>query len=103
MRGFMRGGQLPSQKFNLRNPYNAITIFLSRLRARAHTHVSDRAGFDSLRIPTSECAKNHLARHLAGWLRYRRICSGMPEDTNHDDVVDDADLLQVLFDFGEGC
>jgi hypothetical protein len=25
------------------------------------------------------------------------------EDTNCDGVVDDADLLQVLFNFGSGC
>ena len=29
--------------------------------------------------------------------------SGLPEDTNCDQVVDDADLLEVLFNFGSGC
>jgi hypothetical protein len=29
--------------------------------------------------------------------------SGLPEDTNCDQVVDDADLLDVLFNFGSGC
>jgi len=29
--------------------------------------------------------------------------SGLPEDTNCDQVVDDADLLDVLFNFGNGC
>ncbi len=29
--------------------------------------------------------------------------SGLPEDTNCDQVVDDADLLEVLFNFGNGC
>jgi len=29
--------------------------------------------------------------------------SGMPEDLNNDGVVDDADLLEVLFNFGTGC
>ncbi len=29
--------------------------------------------------------------------------SGLPEDVNTDGVVDDADLLMVLFNFGQGC
>ncbi|GBC92431.1 Ycf48-like protein [bacterium HR15] len=29
--------------------------------------------------------------------------SGMPEDVNRDNTVDDADLLIVLFNFGSGC
>ncbi len=29
--------------------------------------------------------------------------SGMPEDVNNDGIVDDADLLLVLFNFGGGC
>jgi hypothetical protein len=29
--------------------------------------------------------------------------SGLPEDVNGDGVVDDADLLEVLFNFGSGC
>jgi hypothetical protein len=29
--------------------------------------------------------------------------SGLPEDVNGDQVVDDADLLIVLFNFGQGC
>ncbi|MEN3002556.1 MAG: hypothetical protein ABDI19_12035 [Armatimonadota bacterium] len=29
--------------------------------------------------------------------------SDLPEDTNRDGVVDDADLLSVLFDFSRGC
>jgi hypothetical protein len=29
--------------------------------------------------------------------------SGLLEDVNSDGVVDDADLLQVLFNFGSGC
>jgi hypothetical protein len=29
--------------------------------------------------------------------------AGLPEDINCDQVVDDADLLQVLFNFGSGC
>ncbi len=29
--------------------------------------------------------------------------SGLPEDVNGDGVVDDADLLTVLFNFGNGC
>jgi photosystem II stability/assembly factor-like uncharacterized protein len=29
--------------------------------------------------------------------------SGLPEDVNGDGVVDDADLLTVLFNFGQGC
>jgi len=29
--------------------------------------------------------------------------SGLPEDLNGDRVVDDADLLTVLFNFGSGC
>jgi hypothetical protein len=29
--------------------------------------------------------------------------SGLPEDVNRDGIVDDADLLIVLFNFGGGC
>jgi hypothetical protein len=29
--------------------------------------------------------------------------SSLPEDVNGDGVVDDADLLIVLFSFGSGC
>ena len=29
--------------------------------------------------------------------------SGLPEDLNGDNTVDDADLLTVLFNFGSGC
>jgi hypothetical protein len=29
--------------------------------------------------------------------------AGLPEDLNGDSVVDDADLLTVLFNFGSGC
>lgn len=29
--------------------------------------------------------------------------SGLPEDVNGDGTVDDADLLLVLFNFGSGC
>ncbi len=29
--------------------------------------------------------------------------SGLPEDLNTDGIVDDADLLEVLFTFGTGC
>ncbi len=28
---------------------------------------------------------------------------GLPEDVNEDGIVDDADLLEVLFNFGSGC
>ena len=29
--------------------------------------------------------------------------AGLPEDVNRDGIVDDADLLLVLFNFGNGC
>ncbi len=29
--------------------------------------------------------------------------AGLPEDVNSDGVVDDADLLTALFNFGQGC
>jgi hypothetical protein len=29
--------------------------------------------------------------------------SNLPEDLTRDGIVDDADLLQVLFNFGSGC
>jgi hypothetical protein len=29
--------------------------------------------------------------------------SGLSEDVNNDGIVDDADLLIVLFNFGSGC
>jgi hypothetical protein len=29
--------------------------------------------------------------------------AGLPEDLNGDNTVDDADLLIVLFNFGSGC
>jgi hypothetical protein len=28
---------------------------------------------------------------------------GLPEDLNGDGMIDDADLLSVLFHFGDGC
>jgi hypothetical protein len=29
--------------------------------------------------------------------------AGLPEDVNRDGIVDDADLLLMLFNFGNGC
>jgi len=40
---------------------------------------------------------------LAVLLAFGRTGSGLTEDLNGDGVVDDADLLEVLFDFGDGC
>jgi CSLREA domain-containing protein len=40
---------------------------------------------------------------LAVLFAFGQTCSNCPEDLNHDGVVDDADLLMVLFNFGEGC
>jgi hypothetical protein len=34
---------------------------------------------------------------------FGRTGAGLPEDINCDQVVDDADLLIVLFSFGSGC
>ncbi len=40
---------------------------------------------------------------LAVLFAFGNTGSGLPEDTNCDQVVDDADLLNVLFNFGNGC
>jgi len=40
---------------------------------------------------------------LAVLFAFGNTGSGLPEDTNCDQVVDDADLLDVLFNFGSGC
>jgi hypothetical protein len=40
---------------------------------------------------------------LAVLFAFGNTGSGLPEDTNCDEVIDDADLLNVLFAFGEGC
>ncbi|GBC93057.1 hypothetical protein HRbin15_01543 [bacterium HR15] len=40
---------------------------------------------------------------LAVLFRFGEHCSGCPEDINRDGIVDDADLLIVLFNFGLGC
>lgn len=40
---------------------------------------------------------------LAVLFAFGQIGSGLPEDVNRDGVVDDADLLTVLFNFGRGC
>jgi fibronectin-binding autotransporter adhesin len=40
---------------------------------------------------------------LAVLFAFGQTGSGLPEDTNCDGVVDDADLLSVLFAFGSGC
>ena len=40
---------------------------------------------------------------LAVLFAFGNTGSGLPEDTNCDQVVDDADLLEVLFNFGSGC
>jgi hypothetical protein len=40
---------------------------------------------------------------LAVLFAFGQTGSGLPEDINCDEVVDDADLLSVLFAFGSGC
>jgi hypothetical protein len=40
---------------------------------------------------------------LAVLFAFGQTGSGLPEDVNGDGVVDDADLLIVLFNFGSGC
>jgi len=40
---------------------------------------------------------------LAVLFAFGNTGSELPEDTNCDEVIDDADLLIVLFAFGEGC
>ncbi|GBC90556.1 MAG: hypothetical protein N2045_07185 [Fimbriimonadales bacterium] len=40
---------------------------------------------------------------LAVLFAFGQSGSGLPEDVNGDGVVDDADLLSVLFNFGNGC
>ncbi len=40
---------------------------------------------------------------LAVLFAFGQSDSGLPEDVNGDGVVDDADLLIVLFNFGQGC
>ena len=40
---------------------------------------------------------------LAVLFAFGQTGSGLPEDVNADGVVDDADLLTVLFNFGAGC
>ncbi|MGQ9656552.1 MAG: hypothetical protein ACUVV1_01470, partial [Fimbriimonadales bacterium] len=40
---------------------------------------------------------------LAVLFAFGQAGSGLPEDTNDDGVVDDTDLLTVLFNFGSGC
>ncbi|CUU36530.1 hypothetical protein GXSOP10_1261, partial [Armatimonadetes bacterium GXS] len=40
---------------------------------------------------------------LAVLFAFGQTGSGLPEDVNGDGVVDDADLLTVLFAFGTGC
>ncbi len=40
---------------------------------------------------------------LAVLFAFGQTGSGLPEDVNGDGVVDDADLLTVLFNFGSGC
>jgi hypothetical protein len=40
---------------------------------------------------------------LAVLFAFGQSGSGLPEDVNGDGVVDDADLLMVLFNFGSGC
>ena len=40
---------------------------------------------------------------LAVLFAFGQTGSGLPEDVNSDGVVDDADLLAVLFAFGTGC
>jgi hypothetical protein len=40
---------------------------------------------------------------LAVLFAFGQVGSGLPEDVNGDGVVDEADLLTVLFNFGSGC
>jgi hypothetical protein len=40
---------------------------------------------------------------LAVLFAFGQSGSGLPEDVNNDGIVDDADLLIVLFNFGSGC
>ena len=40
---------------------------------------------------------------LAVLFAFGNTGSGLPEDLNGDGIVDDADLLEVLFNFGSGC
>jgi hypothetical protein len=40
---------------------------------------------------------------LAVLFAFGQTSSGLPEDVNGDGIVDDADLLTVLFNFGSGC
>ncbi|MCS7064829.1 MAG: hypothetical protein NZL85_01000 [Fimbriimonadales bacterium] len=40
---------------------------------------------------------------LAVLFAFGQTGQGLPEDVNSDGVVDDADLLIVLFNFGQGC
>ena len=40
---------------------------------------------------------------LQGLFAFGNTGSGLPEDLNGDGIVDDADLLEVLFHFGSGC
>jgi hypothetical protein len=40
---------------------------------------------------------------LAVLFAFGQTGSGLPEDINGDGVVDDADLLTVLFNFGSTC
>ena len=43
------------------------------------------------------------AELLAVLFAFGQIGNNLPEDVNGDGVVDDADLLTVLFNFGSGC
>jgi len=40
---------------------------------------------------------------LAVLFAFGQTGTNLPEDVNMDGVVDDADLLLVLFNFGSGC
>jgi hypothetical protein len=40
---------------------------------------------------------------LAVLFAFGQAAGSLPEDLNGDGVVDDADLLEVLFHFGSGC
>ncbi len=40
---------------------------------------------------------------LAVLFAFGQSGAGLPEDVNSDGIVDDADLLTVLFNFGSGC
>ncbi len=40
---------------------------------------------------------------LAVLFAFGQSGAGLPEDVNSDGIVDDADLLMVLFNFGSGC